>query len=200
MEKMESLEAKILKTCSAEGDTLVQVEAARKFTLALPCDPNIIQNKLLTPTDLLTATQTTDSDFICNVFLPAIVREAQKEGVPGAATSDEEGLPGQTLLKHAFFQLKTAEDAWSKAKATNEAVQKKYATAKGSFDKRTARKRKAAAVECDRIIAPDAELKERKLARRNQINRKRKNITKIRKERSEEHCPEAGYRRLLYNN
>ena len=115
----------------------------------------------------------------------------KKKDFPDAEIS-EESLPGQTLLKHAFFQLKIAEDAYTKAKEKNELVQKRYAKTKADFDRQNSKKRKAAAVECERITVQDEEKNTSRLARRNQINRKRKNIKSFRIKRSEEHLPEAG--------
>lgn len=187
-EQKEALGDKVLRTSAHEHSVLQDVQLARKFTLALPCLSQIIQNELLSPSEVLLATNSpTEDGFLSHSFLPKVFQEARKE-----VTADEEKVPGQTILKHSFFELKVLEDGFAKAEKKHAAAQKKYGKMTDKLVKAGAKKRKAAEMECSKIMDGDTVGKEQKLARRNQINRRRKGIKKIKKVRSEENLPEAG--------
>ena len=189
-EKSIALGEKVRKTCAAQSDLESHVSTCRKFVDSLTALPDMFQNKSFTLDGLIAATGT-DEKFILDLFLPTLFEQAQEE--VGQGSTDEQGrmqCPGQLLLKHAFFQLKEVEDTMKHAESKHSKAQKRYAEYKTSLDSKTSKKRKAAEIACQSVLEKD-EVEKDKLARRNQINRKRKSIKKIKKHRSEEHLPEA---------
>lgn len=186
---------KVRKTCSQQGDLEQRVASAQQCVASLPTLTDIVQNKPFSLEELV-AVVGSDDPFILDLFLPTIFEQGQNEELLRSSAQEIPGpsqCPGQVLLKHAFFQLKELEDTLNNAQAKHSAAQKKYANYKTKKDKATSKKRKAAEMACDQFINKDPVGKELKLARRNQINRKRKGIKKVKKVREEGCLPEARF-------
>ena len=173
-----------------------QAKDAKAFACKLQCQPDVHQNKFLDLDEVLQMTGP-NSDFISQTWLPKIFWAAmlEDEWIEAAAANPDilHRVGGFGLLKHAHFALKTAEDACKSKKTSHQNIQKRYAKHTEGMRSRLDKKRKAAQLECDKLLVQDPTDKEIKLARRNQINRKRRKIPddKIKKVRSEENLPQA---------
>lgn len=177
----------IASDISAASD---HVKFATQFTEVLQCHPDIFKNSPLALTDLLQLEGGSD-DYIKDSFLPEVMAKAKEDVVPD--TNMAEKVPGRVLLKHAFFQLKTLEDRVVAMTKKQASMQKKYAQHKEGLAASLEKKRSAAIKECQKACEADPVDRETRLARRNQLNRKRKMISKdkVKKHRCEENLPEA---------
>lgn len=186
----EELTEKISKTVQEVSKLEVKVKLASNFVDNLQGLPDLFQNKLLDTTDLLSQIGDCD-DYISSAFLPHVMVKARESGCSDDSGGDK--LPGRAILKHAFFELKMEEDALTKAKQRHSNAQRKLSLHTQSVQQRLSKKRKAAEIECAKIINRDQVDKEVALARRNQLNRKRRKIAmdKIKKIRCEDALPEA---------
>lgn len=187
-EKQLSLEKRVVQTCDYYGSLEETLEKARKFTQALPCIPEVFQNESFSIEEVSKAVHEEPASFVTDVFLPTVFAQGKKE-----VAMEDGKLPGQMILKHCFFQLKVLEDAVVKAAKMHASAQKQYGDHQQSTSKTHTKKRKAAEMECNKILEDDRAQKESLLARRNQLNRLRKNIKKVKKVRAEDHLPEAGW-------
>lgn len=189
------MEDKVQKTCSKQSDFAGHAAMAENCVKELLKHPAMTSRNDLSLDDLVVATGAEDP-FIIDLFLPHIFHDAQKEMAQESSTGDsgdlEQKCPGQLLLKHAFFQLKEVQDAKKQVDMKHSNAQDRYIKYKSNLSKQTSKKRKLAEIACNQLLEKDDKVaQDRRLARRNQINRHRKNITKIKKVRSEDNLPEV---------
>lgn len=166
------------------------VQIATKFTEALQCHPDVFKNTALSADQLINL-EGGDHQYIHSTFLPAVMKEAGDQALP--ETGAHQQIPGRSILKQAFFQLKALEDHLATATSQHATMKKRYAKHKESLSTALAKKRAAAEMERKKLGLDDEVEREVKLARRNQLNRRKKNIAqeKIKKHRSEDNLPEA---------
>lgn len=186
--KDELLGAKVTKTASLQGSRETEFDLANKCADALQSESSLFSNKEVNQEELIQMAGMQE-DFIVDSFLPGIFAKAHADAP--TETSAQDKVPGRIIVKHLFFALKDAEDARATARKNHAAAQRQFAKHRDIKVFTMSKKRKSAEMECERITVNDEVTKEIKLARRNQINRKRKNITKVKKKRSEDHLPEA---------
>lgn len=181
----------VRKCCAEESNLKDHSQEVRDYVATLPGLPGLVSSEEFT-IESLAEKSGVKGGVILEVFLPNVFLAASEE----FGQQDERPLlqlPGKLLLKHCFFQLKELEDTVTKAGTKYTQAQQKYAKYKSKVEQLSIKKRKAAERHCNQILHSDTVDKEQKLARRNQTNRKRKGIQKIKKIRSEEALPEAGY-------
>lgn len=180
--KKAHLEGRLLEVMQEMAVQDQKVKLAAKCTEGLQIHPDIYSNKLLSAEELRQIGGMEDS-YIAIDFLPAVYQKAHSEASQDAPS---EKCPGRSLLKHAFFLLKEREDELRASKTKHEKFQKSLATFTTAFQRSTERKRKAAKIEVGNLLVPDEVVREQRLARRNQINRKRKSIKNVKKRRPHE--------------
>lgn len=186
--KKAHLEGRLLEVMQEMAVQDQKVKLAAKCTEGLQIHPDIYSNKLLNAEELRQIGGMEDS-YIAIDFLPAVFQKAHSEASQDAPS---EKCPGRSLLKHAFFLLKEREDELHASKTKHGKIQKSLATFTAAFQRITERKRKAAKIEVGNLLVPDDVVREQRLARRNQINRKRKSIKNVKKRRPhEDGLPEA---------
>ena len=162
---------------------------ASNFCDSLQGQAAIFKNDLVGADEALTMcdVREEDKDFIAKTFLPLVWEKARKDEV----IEIENKMQGKTLLKMVFYSLKELEDRTQLAKKRHKKNRDMYASHHKSLHERESRKRKGAEIEVRKILDKNPDDRENKLARRNQINRKRRGIKTIVKKRSEEKLPEA---------
>ena len=188
-QKKEEMAEKCRKTLQEVNEWQNKLEVATKFCDSFQANPVLYKNDLLQFDEILNISGVQDDDdkYISTDFLEAVRAKAFEEEAFESAGK----IRGRSLLKLVFFQLKDLEDSKQNAQKRHTRAKNQLASHKTLAESRQSMKRKNAETECDKVMLPDDMAKDRKLARRNQINRKRKGIEKVKKKRSEENLPEA---------
>lgn len=190
-EKATAMEDGLTQIVSDMNAASNNVKVATQFTEVLQCHPDVFKNSPLGLTDLLQLEGGSD-DYIKDSFLPDVMAMAKDDALPD--TNVDEKVPGRALLKHAFFQVKTLKDHVDALTKKHAGLQKRFAQHKESMKATLTKKRSAAEKECRKACdEADPVDREMRLARRNQLNRKRKMIStdKVKKPRCEDNLPEA---------
>ena len=128
-------------------------------------------------------------------IIPQICEEAAKE----LDNFDEEymskSLPGDLLLQHAYFRFKVETDVMKSRKEIYDKVKTQFQNLQEKTSKRKLDKLEIAerVVKREEALQANPSLRERKLARRNQLNRRRHNVKRVKAERDkiEKGLPEA---------
>ena len=126
-------------------------------------------------------------------IIPQICEESAKE----LGNFDEDYMskpvPGDLLLQHAYFRFKVETDVVKSRKETYEKAKNKFQKLQEKISKRKHDKLEIA----ERVVKQAEDWKdnpaskERHLARRNQLNRRRNNFKRVKAKRDEKGLPEA---------
>lgn len=172
--------------------------------------PSISRNQLVSGTgllqertivELLNRTETwLKEDIYPSIFLDASREYDEEEGLkPFEGDFFARPLPGHGVLQQCHFKFHEIKDCLKTCRKKYEMINQKRNKILVREEAKKAKETKRSKAGADKWVAlndPEVrtEVTEKRLTRRNQINRKRKGIKKIKKDRSEGDMPEATWR------
>lgn len=184
-----------------------QFKEINKFAQGVSKCPCVVENRSVSWTQLLEDTTLKDlwdaSEWLRDEVGPSIVKDACEEfdeelgNSPGEGDASRE-VPGQLFLKHAYFKVQRTKDSMKSVQQTHAKLTERYQKKVDQRSKTTAREKERNLKGLEDWVARNesdkaSELNEMRLARRNQLNRARKGVKKVKKDRAEteEKLPEA---------
>lgn len=191
---MEALQVQLNNACTDFHSLDQELVKLRALSQRLSMCKQANENAMTTGSDLFADLVIDPEDVYLNqTAIPTIVTNTAMEVLGRCDGSDsDQPFPTQSFVMQTFFLLKEKTDARNKSKEKYEKIQGKYARTKDHAEKQQSKKRRWAEIGIEKEAkARCQEVKEKHLARRNQINRVRKNCKKIKKVRPEEALSEA---------
>lgn len=185
--KLVELQDRVSQTLSEFTQRTEEVRVCTAFAESLPAD--LVKNKPISAIELLQTFEHKDHIYITDTFLPAVMKKVQDEH-PQETTDAK--FPGRTVLKQVFSELKKVEDDCQRKEKKHNVAKRCLQQLTKSMENIGAMQRKAE-VMCSKILEDDPVAREQKLARRNQLNRRRRDIKadKIKKPRPADDAMEA---------
>ena len=189
------LEEKLNSKRCEVSDLEQKVQLLSLLTSAMVASPVIQGEDQKSAFELIAAIGfSTDKPEMLDELMPLVVADAVMDGSNGDMAGDfiHQPITGQILLQHTFFMMKSVKDQLNKAKSQLETLRRKHAKLCDKHQQQRVRKRKAAFEAVESVqMQQQEDVAETRLARRNQLNRIKRGIKKIKKQRSEEDLPEA---------
>ena len=195
-ERLEALQERLNKACSEYHTANDINERARSLTSKMKKSFGAEDDFQICGNDLADRLEIDPGDsFTRERIIPQICEEAAKE----LDNFDEEymskSLPGDLLLQHAYFRFKVETDVMKSRKEIYDKVKTQFQNLQEKTSKRKLDKLEIAerVVKREEALQANPSLRERKLARRNQLNRRRHNVKRVKAERDkiEKGLPEA---------
>lgn len=130
-------------------------------------------------------------------ILQGVCAEDAEDGCDAENDPRARAVPGQLFLKHTYFKLQRVKDLQKKASQGHEKTSSKRNAVMTTQARVKESQQKHAQEAVEQWVREHKSedghiLQDQRLARRNQINRKRKGVTKVKRIRSEEGLAEAG--------
>lgn len=192
--KLEHMENKLTTTCSQNSTLRERLQIVRDFNQKLLQLPELHQNEKCTCVALLEkiSLESTDPWFaeshLADVWMGALKEcDIELEDVYDQCVWKQTALPLRTIMKHAFFGERDLEESQKGHAEKYQKLQRQLQDTKHGWSKSSSRKRARTKAVIEKFQQKnEPAVRSKKLARKNQINRMRKNHKKPRVIRDEE--------------